>query len=54
MAGLAGQEVEQRATNLLELVDLGDRLHHKPLALSGGEQQRTAIAVALANEPRLL
>ena len=39
---------------LLELVGLADRAHHTPAELSGGEQQRTAIAVALANDPSLL
>ena len=39
---------------LLELVDLGERITHKPHQLSGGEQQRVAIAVALANSPSVL
>lgn len=43
-----------RATELLHKVGLGDRLHHKPAALSVGQQQRVAVARALANRPRLL
>jgi putative ABC transport system ATP-binding protein len=42
------------ADALLSLVGLADRGRHLPAALSGGEQQRTAIAVALANDPALL
>ena len=44
----------ERATKLLETVGLGKRLHHKPRALSVGEQQRVAIARALVNEPLLV
>jgi len=44
----------ERARWLLEIVGLGDRLHHKPYELSGGQQQRVAIAVALANDPPLI
>ncbi|HJX05356.1 MAG TPA: ABC transporter ATP-binding protein, partial [Candidatus Nanoarchaeia archaeon] len=45
------QERVVRARKLLELVDLGDRIYHKPTELSGGQQQRVAIARSLANNP---
>ncbi len=43
-----------RATKLLEMVELGDRIHHKPTELSGGQQQRVAIARSLANDPEVV
>jgi peptide/nickel transport system ATP-binding protein len=53
LSGRAG-EAEQRATQLLEIVDLTDRAYLYPDQLSGGQQQRVALAVALANNPPLL
>lgn len=49
-----GRNDTGRARKLLERVGLSHRLHHKPSALSVGEQQRVAVARALANKPRLL
>jgi lipoprotein-releasing system ATP-binding protein len=53
-AGVAAAAAETRARRLLEAVGLGARLSHRPAALSGGEQQRVAVARALANGPGLL
>jgi len=46
--------LKERVTELLKLVKLEDRLHHKPDELSGGEQQRVAIAMALANNADII
>lgn len=54
LLGFPSRERRQRATDLLEAVNLTDRKHHRPERLSGGEQQRVAIAVALAHDPPLL
>lgn len=44
----------KRAKELLELVGLSDRMHHKPTQLSGGQRQRVAIARALVNDPSII
>lgn len=54
LAGRPGKEREQRAKMLLETVGLSEKLHHKPGELSIGEQQRVAIAAALANNPPVI
>ena len=52
LAGVSGREKRKRAEELLEAVSLTDRRKHHLSELSGGEQQRVAIAVALANSAR--
>ena len=52
--GMDEYERSDRADELLELVELGDRKHHKPNELSGGQQQRVAIARALATDPEII
>ena len=54
LQGHAAEERRHRAVELLDLVGLADRATHRPDRLSGGEQQRVAIAVALANNPAVL
>ena len=58
MPGFIGKrhkkQVQEKATSLLQHLGLNDRLHHKPSELSGGEQQRVAVARALINDPDLI
>lgn len=54
IGGMSRREAEYRAAELLEMVGLSARATHKPSALSGGEQQRAAIARALVNRPSVV
>jgi len=54
MAGTPRHQWEPRVAHCLELVGLTKRMHHRPAELSGGEQQRAAIAKAIAHRPQLL
>ena len=54
LAGQSGRKARQRAQRLMEMVGLSERASHQLGSLSGGEQQRIAIAIALANDPSLL
>ena len=53
-AGVAADEGRERGMGLLDLVGLADRWFHKPIEMSGGQQQRTAIARSMANLPSML
>lgn len=54
IAGVSQKEAIHRAKELLEFLHLADRAEHKPSALSGGEQQRVAVARALMNHPSVI
>jgi len=54
IAGVGKREAENRAKKLLISLGLADRMEHKPSALSGGEQQRIAVARALINQPAVV
>ena len=54
ITGLKKSEARTRAAKLLKLMGLSERAKHRPARLSGGEQQRVAMARALANAPRVL
>lgn len=53
-AGVGRAERKKRALELLEMVEMTDRIHHTPDELSGGQKQRVAIARAMANDPAII
>ena len=53
-AGLSSDEARDKGVELLRRVGLGDRLQHRPVELSGGQQRRVAIARSLANDPMII
>jgi len=54
IAGVPEEETSKRAKEILKLVGLEDRMNHRPFELSGGEQQRVAMARALINNPKIV
>ena len=54
VTGASGKEIKKRVNEVLQLIGLSHKIHQYPDELSGGEQQRIAIARAIANKPRIL
>jgi lipoprotein-releasing system ATP-binding protein len=54
IGGKSRKQTEERAKELLDFLNLGERVHHKPAELSGGEKQRVAVARALINNPAII
>src|SRR4051795_11900556 len=53
-SGVAAKDRSEQAKRALSMVELGERMHHKPNELSGGQRQRVAIARALVNKPSII